>query len=133
MKPPAFELPKWVLQLLNNLYEIESKLTRSGDPGNAMRNVTRIKDALASESLFYEDPYGQAFVETRTDLEVTISGTRTENLRVVEVIKPIIRTGTQSYSRVVQKGIVVVQATDSTPSSGDAPGESIDPSAGIAG
>lgn len=110
MRPPSLGLEKWVQQVLNNLYEIENKLNRAGDPGNALRNVTRIKEALASAQVFYEDPFGQSFVETRTDLEVTISGTETENLRVVEVIKPIIRIGDASYSRVAQKGIVVAQA-----------------------
>ena len=110
MRPPGSDLPKWVQQVLNNLYEVENKLGRGGDPGNAMRNVIKMKEALASEGVFYEDPFGQPFDETRTDLEVTISGAGTENLRVVEVIKPIIRVGESSYSRVVQKGIVVVQA-----------------------
>jgi len=110
MRSPGLELEKWVQQVLNNLYEVENKLSRAGDPGNALRNVARMKEALASAHVFYEDPFGQSFVETRTDLEVTISGTETENLRVVEVIKPIIRIGDASYSRVAQKGIVVVQA-----------------------
>ena len=110
MRPLAAEIPKWVQQLLNNLYEVENKIGRSGDPGNAMRNVTKMKEAIATEGVFYEDPFGQSFDETRTDLEVTISGGETDNLRVVEVIKPIIRIGDSSYSRVVQKGIVVVQA-----------------------
>ena len=110
MRPLAAEIPKWVQQLLNNLYEVENKLGRGGDPGNAIRNVNKMKEAIATEGVFYEDPFGQPFDETRTDLEVTISGGDTENLRVVEVIKPIIRIGDSSYSRVVQKGIVVVQA-----------------------
>lgn len=110
MRPLAAEIPKWVQQLLNNLYEVENKLRRGGDPGNAIRNVTKMKEAIATEGVFYEDPFGQPFDETRTDLEVTISGSETEKLRVVEVIKPIIRIGDSSYSRVVQKGIVVVQA-----------------------
>ena len=110
MRPLAAEIPKWVQQLLNNLYEVENKIGRGGNPGNAMRNVTKMKEAIATEGVFYEDPFGQPFDETRTDLEVTISGGETENLRVVEVIKPIIRIGDSNYSRVVQKGIVVVQA-----------------------
>lgn len=110
MRPLAAEIPKWVQQLLNNLYEVENKISRSGDPGNALRNVMKMKEAIATEGVFYEDPFGQPFNETRTDLEVTISGVETESLRVVEVIKPIIRVGDSSYSRVVQKGIVVVQA-----------------------
>ena len=119
MRPPGSDLPKWVQQVLNNLYEIENKLGRSGDPGNALRNVMKMKEALASEGVFYEDPFGQSFDETRTDLEVTISGSGTENLRVVEVIKPIIRLGESSYSRVAQKGIVVVQSVGAASDSGN--------------
>src|SRR5262249_35030528 len=103
------EIPKWLLTVMNNLYEIERKLTTHGDPGNAARNVERIREAIAVEGLFYEDPLGQPFKETRTDLEARISGTTTENLVVAEVIKPIIRCGPPELSRVVQRGIVVVE------------------------
>jgi hypothetical protein len=107
---PAMEVPKQFLTMLNNLYEIERKLALHGDPGNAMRNVERIKDALKEQGIFYEDPMGQPFKETRTDLDATISGTGTENLVVSEVIKPIVRAGLRELSRVVQKGIVVVES-----------------------
>lgn len=112
VQTPAMEVPKWALQMLNNLYEIERKLSVHGDPGNVGRNVEKMKDALRNLGLFYEDPLGQPFRETRTDLEANISGRGIENLVVVEVIKPIIRGGEAEYSRVVQKGIVVVQSKD---------------------
>lgn len=106
------EAPKWALALMNNLYEVERKLAVHGDPGNASRNIEKMKDALKGEDegLFYEDPMGQSFKETRTDLEATITGSSTENLVVVEVIKPIVRYGGKGFSRVVQKGIVLVQS-----------------------
>ncbi|MBT7066033.1 MAG: hypothetical protein HN742_04145 [Lentisphaerae bacterium] len=105
-------VPKWVLTLLNQLFEIEEKLTagENSDPSNCLRNVGKIKDALEEQGLFYEDPTGQPFNETRTDLEATISGTGTDNLRVVEVMKPIIREGTRDQSRVFQRGIVLVES-----------------------
>ena len=109
---PAIEVPKWALTLLNNLYEIERKLAVHGDPGNASRNVEKMKDAFVEQMLFYEDPMGEPFKETRTDLEATISGADTENLVVVEVIKPVIRAGEAAFSRVVQKGIVLVQSKE---------------------
>jgi hypothetical protein len=109
---PAVAVPKWALTLMNNLFEIERKLTLHGDIGNASRNVEKMKEALGKEGLFYEDPIGQQFKETRTDIEATISGSGTENLVVVEVIKPIIRGGDVDFSRVVQKGIVLVQSKD---------------------
>ncbi|MGH7984252.1 MAG: hypothetical protein ACREFF_14090 [Candidatus Udaeobacter sp.] len=69
-----------------------------------------MKAILEEMGLFYEDPMGQAFKETRTDLEATISGQGIDNLRVVEVIKPILRYGTRDLSTVIQKGIVVVES-----------------------
>ena len=110
----TLEFPKSLLTALNQLYELEQKIKKHGDAANMQRNVTRMKDAfeeLSSEyGLFYEDPMGQPFKETRTDVDATISGTSTENLVVVEVIKPVIRVGKRSYSHVVQKGIVVVES-----------------------
>ena len=109
--PTGIEIPKLASNTLNHLYEIERKLKLHGDPSSIQRNVERIKASYADANLFFEDPMGQTFNETRTDLEATISGEITENLVVVEVIKPIIRAGDQSFSRVVQKGIVVVKST----------------------
>lgn len=110
MQQPA--VPKWALGILNNLCDIEKKLDINGDNSNVRRNVERIRELLEDENLFYENPLGQKFSETRTDLDATITGEGTENLYVVEVIKPIIRAGNKNYSVVVQKGIVVVQSKE---------------------
>ncbi|MEX3901075.1 hypothetical protein [Paraburkholderia sp. BR10954] len=105
------EVPRFILNTLNHLYEIERKLALHGDSAGIQRNVERIKESFADEKMFYEDPMGQPFTETRTDLEASISGEGTENLVVTEVIKPVIRYGDKTYSRVVQKGIVVVKSS----------------------
>lgn len=109
---PLSDVPKWILLVLNNLYEVERRLSLHGDPAKAMRNVEKMKDAFAEQEIFYEDPLGKPFNETRTDLEATITGAGTDNLVVVDVIKPIIRLGPATFSRVVQKGIVLVQSED---------------------
>ena len=117
------QIPKCILAVLNQLYELEQKLKKHGDPANFTRNVGRMKDAFAEDGLqdfvagkrpirlLYEDPMGHRFKETRTDLEVTISGSDTENLVVVEVLKPIIRAiVSDGVSYVVQKGVVIVES-----------------------
>ena len=113
-----FQIPKSILVALNQLYEIEQKIEKSGDQANLQRNVSKMKDAFAEFGLAYEDPMGQPFKETRTDLEATISGVGTENLVVVEVIKPIIRAtlreGSGEFSKIVQQGIVVVETRKET-------------------
>jgi hypothetical protein len=104
------EAPKWVLITLNNIYEIERKAKNEKTDHSILRNTSRINDILCENGFFYEDPMGQEFKETRTDLDATISGESIENLVVVEVIKPIIRFGSSALSKVVQKGIVIVES-----------------------
>ena len=101
----GMQIPKSILIVLNQLYELEQKLKKQDDSAGLRRNIDKMKDAFAEEGLpaldahggqvrirlAYEDPMGQSFNETRTDLDATIAGAGTENLVVVEVIKPIIR------------------------------------------
>ena len=120
------QIPKSLLIVLNQLYQVEQKLKKGDDPAGISRNLAKMKDALAEEgfpivdagggqipiTLTYEDPMGKPYNDTRTDLEATISGVGTENLVVVEVIKPIIRAtwkdGADVTSKIVQQGIVIV-------------------------
>ncbi len=134
MEPrPRLQVPKSILVALNQLYEMEQKLKTDGDSANLRRCVSKMKDAFGEEGLpmldpmggltrfcfVYEDPMGQAYNETRTDLEASISGVGTENLVVVEVIKPIIRAiageGADKFSRIIQQGIVVVESRQKRP------------------
>ncbi len=103
-------IPKDTITIINNLFEIEKKVSIHGDIGNLLRNVVKIREIFEEQGLTYEDPQGQAFNHTRADLDATISGEGTENLFVVDVIKPIIRVGISGISQVVQKGIVVVES-----------------------
>ena len=128
------QIPKSILVVINQLYELEQKLKKHGDPNNLQRNVIKMKDAFAEEGMLgdvhghlhiclsYEDPMGQSFKETRTDLDATISGSGTDNLVVVEVIKPIIRSAMRlsageisdqlkaQFTQVIQKGVVIVES-----------------------
>ena len=116
----AIEIPKAFLTLLNHLYEIERKVGGLEDFKKIARNIERMKDIFRTElnptepdtGLYYEDPMGQFFDETRNDLDANISGEGTENLVVVDVIKPIIRYGNsrEGFSKVIQKGVVIVES-----------------------
>lgn len=108
---------------MNQVYEMDQKLANKEDKGSLLRNLEKIKDALKhgeGYGLVYENPLGQPFNETRTDVEATISGEGTDNLVVVEVIKPIIRAvireGSAEISKVVQKGVVIVESRKENPS-----------------
>jgi len=103
------QIPKSILLLINNVFEIQKKIETTDDALNIGRNLVKISEALEEQGLTYENPIGQEFNQTRTDLEATISGEGTENLIVVDVLKPIIRMGNSNNSVVIQKGIVIVQ------------------------
>jgi len=103
------QIPKYLLVLVNNIFEIQKKIGSSDDILNIGRNLMKISEALEEQGLTFENPLGQKFNQTRTDLEATISGEGTENLVVVDVLKPIIRMGNSNNSVVIQKGIVIVE------------------------
>ena len=109
---PKVEVQKWVLGIANNVYDLERKLELFGDPNGLGRNVARIKEYLATAGIVYEDPMGQQFKETRTDLDASISGSKTEDLYVAEVIKPIVRLSSDGFSTIVQRGIVIVESKE---------------------
>jgi hypothetical protein len=96
--------------VLNQINELEQKASKT-DAELFKRNISRIKQAFSEANFIYENPLGERFSETRTDVEAHIAGSDTENLRIVEVLKPIIRYTVAGTSRVIQKGIVVVSSS----------------------
>ena len=108
-------LPKYLCVLLNQLFEIERKTASLEEFDKIKRNIDRMNEVFRSEisqdiELYYEDPTGQAYDETRTDVEAHIAGKDTDDLIVVDVIKPIIRVKANQQSQLVQKGIVTVES-----------------------
>lgn len=104
---PRQDEQEWIRSILNNLYQMKRALP--DHPARAARYVERMQDAVRARGWFFEDPNGQEFSETRSDLEASIAGDSADDLVVVDVIKPIIRSGDENSSRVVQKGVVIVQ------------------------
>lgn len=104
------QIPKYILVFINNLFEIQKKLNLNGDSINIKRNVLKMIECLEDMGITFEDPLGQPFSQTRSDLDASISGEGIDDLIVVDVLKPIIRAGTSNVSTVIQKGVVVVES-----------------------
>ena len=110
-------IPKKYIEILDHIFEIEKKLENINEPNSIERNINRIKECfeylMPDRGLIYQNPIGEKFNETRTDLEASIAGNSTNNLFVVEVIKPIIRLRISSgATTIVRKGVVVVESKD---------------------
>lgn len=105
---------KQQIQILNQIFEIEKKTLKLNEKNSINRNIDKLKDIFENTldekiSFIIENPIKEKYKETRTDVEASISGDSTENLIIVDVIKPIIRLRQDTNSQIIQKGIVVVQ------------------------
>ena len=112
-------IQKYHIDMLDQIFEIERKVEAIQESNSIQRNIKKMKEIFeniyASSSteldtgLTYHNPIGEEYNETRTDLEASIAGGSTENLIVIEVIKPIIRYRKGGINMIVRKGIVVVE------------------------
>jgi hypothetical protein len=113
----TIKVPKQYLFMLNQLFEIEQKIDKIEESNSVQRNIDRLKDFFETEALpegqglILHNPIGEKFDETRTDCEATISGTGHNNLKIIEVIKPIVYVKYGQTQMIAQKGIVIVQST----------------------
>ena len=120
MIEPNFKQYKPSFELLDQLFEIERKLENIEESNSISRNLNKMKNifetnlfssSTSSEMGFiYHNPIGEAYNETRLDLEASIAGNLTENLIIKEVIKPIIRYKSGGSTLIARKGVVVVES-----------------------
>ena len=113
---------KYYFELLDQVFEIERKIEQINEQNSIKRNLLKIKDLIEfsiftdpsgqQSGLTYHNPIGEAYNETRLDLEASISGDSVENLVVKEVIKPIIRYKSGSATLIAIKGVVIVESSN---------------------
>lgn len=114
----TIKIPKHFPFVLNQLFEIESKLKTIKEPNSIQRNIDRIKEYLETsalsdgQGLIYHNPIGEPYKETRADCEATISGNSHENLEIIEVLKPIIYFKYANTQTIIQKAVVIVQSKE---------------------
>lgn len=111
--------PQVYLDIVNQIFEIEKKVSLLQENNSIQRNLNKLKDILESDlannenggaGFVFHDPIGEDYNETRIDCEASIAGTSTDNLVITEVIKPIIRYKSGGVNKLVQKAIVIVQS-----------------------
>ena len=107
------------LDMLNQVFEIEKKLEQITESNSIHRNLRRLKTTFESSLPIFnspgagfviQNPMGEAYDETRADCEASIAGDATEDLVIIDVIKPIIHFQKEGHSQIVQKGVVVVKS-----------------------
>lgn len=104
--------------IINQIFDLQKKLGTQVEESSLKRNFSRMQHAWQELGFSYEDPTGEAYNETRTDCEASISGTSDDNLVILETLKPIIRFSEDGFHKIVQRALVIVgqkeiQNTDS--------------------
>lgn len=129
MEQQIFKISKEHQFLINQVFEIENKVRDIQETNSIQRNIDRLKTFFESEfskdgsGFVYHNPKGENWDESRIDCDANITGTSTENLEIVDVIKPIIIYKYKSIDVVtsqevikpfiVQKAIVIVKSKNS--------------------
>jgi hypothetical protein len=118
----AINVPQQYLVLVNQVFEIEKKISLLVEENSIIRNLNKLKELIENElfkgvgiiGLSYYNPMGENYNETRTDCEASISGVGSDNLVIVEVIKPIIYLSFyenhMNVKKIIQKAVVVVES-----------------------
>ena len=123
-KIPTKDLQSY-LDFMNQIFEIEKKVSKLSEDNSINRNINKIKGIVEEEffkgssiiGLSYHNPLSEYYSDTRTDCVATIAGEGTENLEIIEVIKPIIYYSYLDNDRVIkviaQPAVVIVKSKNS--------------------
>lgn len=98
------------IEILNQIFEIEKKIQGSPLEKGIQRNINRMKMQLENSGYRYHNPLGESYDITRLDCEAMVAGEGAQQLKIVEVIKPIIYHQTTGNT-IIQKGIVITEQT----------------------
>ncbi len=116
------KVPQPYLDLINQVFEIEKKTSQLKEENSLQRNINKLKDLIENElfksndgaGLTYHNPLGEKYSQSRTDCEASIAGTDTDNLEIVEVIKPIVFYNyiddSKAIKTIAQKAVIVAEA-----------------------
>ena len=97
------------LQIINQLFEMQAKLKEAGTVQHFERNFTRLFTLFEEEGYIIQDPTGEAYTETRTDCEASISGRIGSKMKITRTIKPIIYQQKEGVLQLLQKAVVIAE------------------------
>lgn len=97
-----------MLTIINQIWEINSKANLNGYDA-IQRNLRRLDAELIELGYTIIDPIGRSYKETDTDIEANISGSLTNESKIVKVLKPIVYLSEKGQNVLVQKGIAIVE------------------------
>lgn len=96
--------------IINQFHSIETKIKSENSSSFYQRRFDKINMAWEDLGLTVLSPLGENYDETRTDCEASIAGDSVDNLKITEVIKPIIYYKENNENVLIQQGVVIVES-----------------------
>lgn len=97
------------IHIINQLFEMQAKLKEAGTEQPLERNFKRLFNIFEEDGYLIQDPTGEAYSETRTDCEVSLSGRLSSKMTITRTIKPIIYRKENGNLQLLQKGVVIAE------------------------
>ncbi|WP_138434893.1 hypothetical protein [Winogradskyella algicola] len=97
-----------MIEIINQIFALESKLIKTGS-NDYTRNFDRIASEFENLNYHVINPIGKPYRNEMTDVEASISGDLNKNSKITKVLKPIIYQIDDNETKLVQKGIVIVE------------------------
>lgn len=97
------------IPILNQLFDMQTRMKETGTLSQFERNFNRLFNLFEEQGYILQDPTGEAYHETRTDCEVSISGRLGSKMKISRTIKPIIYLQKDGNLRLLQKGVVIAE------------------------
>jgi hypothetical protein len=97
------------LHIINQLFEIRTKLEELGMSDKFERNLNRLDSIFEEEGYIIQNPTGQSYSEARSDCDASIAGQISSKMIVTRTLKPIIYQKSNDGVQLQQKGIVIVE------------------------
>lgn len=97
------------LYIINQLFEMQAKMKEAAQSFNLERNFNRLFTLFEEEGFIIQDPTGEAYSETRTDCEASISGRMGSKMKITRTIKPIVYQQKDGSLQLLQKAVVIAE------------------------
>lgn len=97
------------VNLMTRIFDIRKKIKDTEAERSVERNLKRMLSVFEDAGYKMHDPLHEDYNETRVDCEAKIAGDSADNLKITEVIKPIIYLTENGQNFILQKGIVIAE------------------------
>ena len=95
------------LHIINQVFEMQGKATELQVARQFERNFNRLLSIFEEEGYIVQDPTGEAYTDSRTDCEASISGQIGSKMIITRTLKPVIYQKKDNVVQLLQKAVVI--------------------------